>query len=232
MKVKQFQYSSDNLGYLVYGRSIAVAIDGGAVDEILDFVRVNGLQLRHILNTHSHMDHTVGNSALLKRSKAQYLDNQTLLKNKTFTLDGELIRVYSIPGHTLDSISFYLGDILITGDTLFQGKVGRCFSGDLKGFYRSIKTIMEFPEQTVIYSGHDYVEEYMDFVRRLEPDNPHIDEFLNKYDPSHVCSTLADEYRINPFLRFNDEKMIAILREKGLPVDTEFERWESLMSLM
>jgi hydroxyacylglutathione hydrolase len=97
---------------------------------------------------------------------------------------------------------------------LFQGKVGRCFSGDLKGFFKSVKTIMDFPEQTIIYAGHDYVEEYMDFARRLEPDNPYIDEFLANYDPSHVRSTLADEYRINPFLRFNQEKIISKLVDR------------------
>ena len=232
MKVKQFRYSSDNLGYLVYGQSSAIAIDGGAVDATLDFVQVNGLRLLYVLNTHNHMDHTVGNRALLSKSNAQLLDYKTLLKNKTLSLDGEQIHIYHTPGHTLDSISFHQENILITGDTLFQGKVGRCFSGDLKAFYKSVKTIMEFPEQTIIYAGHDYVEEYMGFVRRLEPDNPYIDEFLNKYNPVHVYSSLTDEYRINPFLRFNQEPIIAILKEKGLPVDTEFERWESLMSLM
>jgi hydroxyacylglutathione hydrolase len=37
MKVKQFRYSADNLGYLVYGKKEAMAIDGGAVDEMLAF---------------------------------------------------------------------------------------------------------------------------------------------------------------------------------------------------
>jgi hydroxyacylglutathione hydrolase len=232
MKVKQFRYSSDNLGYIVYGKSSAIAIDGGAVHEILDFIKINGLHLHYVLNTHNHMDHTVGNKALLSRSKAQFMDNKSLIKNKTLQLDGEQIHVYHTPGHTLDSISFHLGDVLITGDTLFQGKVGRCFSDDLKAFFTSVKTIMGFPEQTIIYAGHDYVEEYMDFAKRLEADNPSIDEYLKKYDPSHVRSTLADEYQVNPFLRFNQEKIISILREKGLPVETEYDRWESMLSLM
>ncbi len=232
MNVKQFRYSQDNLGYVVYGRSSAIAIDGGAVDPILDFIQASGLQLHYVLNTHTHMDHTLGNQMLLSRSKARFLDSKTLLKNKTLSLDNEQIRIYHTPGHTSDSIIFHLGDIIITGDTLFQGKVGRCFSGDLKGFYKSVKIIMDFPEQTIIYAGHDYVEEYMDFVRRLEPKNPYVDAFLKKYDPSQVRSTLADEYQINPFLRFNQEPIITILKEKGLPIETEYDRWESLMSLM
>ena len=232
MKVKQFRYASDNLGYLVYGVSSAMAIDGGAAHEIIDFLEGKSLHLRYVLNTHGHMDHTIGNKALLDRSGAQFLDNRTLLRDKTLSIDGEQIHIYHTPGHTFDSISFHLRDTLITGDTLFQGKVGRCFSGDLKAFLKSVKTLMEFPEKTIIYAGHDYVKEYMDFVRGLEPDNPYIDAYLNKYDPSHVCSTLAEEYRVNPFLRFNEDKVKSILREKGLPAETEYDRWESMMSLM
>ena len=232
MKVMQLRYSEDNLGYLIYGKSSAMAIDGGAVEEILDFTGAKGLDLLYVLNTHGHMDHTVGNRALLSRTGAQFIDSGSPLEKGKLSLEGEQVHIYHTPGHTLDSVSFHLGDMLITGDTLFQGKVGRCFSGNLKAFLGSVKILMGFPEQTIIYAGHDYVMEYMDFVRRLEPDNPYIDEYLEKYNPSHVHSTLADEYRINPFLRFNQEKIISILREKELPVETEQDRWESMMSLM
>jgi hydroxyacylglutathione hydrolase len=91
---------------------------------------------------------------------------------------------------------------------------------------------MEFPGETIVYAGHDYVEEYMEFAKQLEPDNTHIERFLGKYDPAHVYSTLDEEFKINPFLRFNDKKIISILQKRDLPVGTEYERWESLMSLM
>ncbi|OQW98815.1 MAG: hydroxyacylglutathione hydrolase, partial [Desulfobacteraceae bacterium A6] len=55
--------------------------------------------------------------------------------------------------------------------------------------------------------------------------------FLKKYNPEHVFSKLEDELRVNPYLRFNDSKMISVLKGRGLSVSTEFERWESLMSL-
>jgi len=232
MKVKQFRYSSDNLGYLIYGESSAIAIDGGAVKAILSFMELNGLQLKFVTNTHAHMDHTMGNKGLLAGSDAKYLDNKSLCKNGIIEIEGEKIGVYPTPGHTLDSVSFHLGNVLISGDTLFNGKVGRCFSGDLRGFYKSIKMIMALSGKTIIYAGHDYVEEYMGFAKELEPDNRHIDGFLKKYDPGHVWSTLDEEFKINPFLRFNDRKIISILEKRGLPVETEYERWESLMSLM
>jgi len=54
---------------------------------------------------------------------------------------------------------------------------------------------------------------------------------LKKYNAGHVFSKLEDEMKVNPYLRFNDSKMISVLKERGLPVATEFERWESIMSL-
>ena len=121
--------------------------------------------------------------------------------------------------------------MLITGDTLFNGTVGNCFSGDLKRFYDSIKLLMGFPGETIIYAGHDYVQESMAFAKNLEPDNRDIDLFLKKYDPEHVYSTIDEELKINPYLRFNESKIITLLKSKGLPVATEYERWESLMSI-
>ncbi len=91
---------------------------------------------------------------------------------------------------------------------------------------------MDLPGKTIIYAGHDYVEEYMGFAKELEPDNPYIERYLEKYDPAHVHSTLEEESRINPFLRFNDKKIISVLEKRDLPTKTEYERWESLMSLM
>ena len=231
MNIKQFRYSSDNLGYLLYAEKSAIAIDGGAVDQILSFAGQNSLQIEYVTNTHSHPDHTMGLKSLLGRSGAVYLDHNTLPAKGFIELAGEKIDVYLSPGHTGDSVTFRAGNFLVTGDTLFNGTVGNCFSGDLFAFYNSIVRLISFPKDTVVYAGHDYVEYSMSFARLVEPGNRDIDIFLKKYNPEHVFSMLEDELKVNPYLRFNDSKMISVLKEKGLPVSTEFERWESLMSL-
>lgn len=232
MEVRQFRYSEDNLGYLVYGNKTALAVDGGAVEEMMHFINDKGLQLAYITNTHCHMDHTVGNDGLLSRTGAEYLDFRTLLKWGKIDLDDGSLIIFHTPGHTRDSVCFYGDPYLLSGDTLFNGKVGRCFTGDEAGFLNSIKTLLALPDRTIVYAGHDYVEEYMEFARRLEPDNPHINAYLEDYDPEHVCATLGDEKKVDPFLRFNDPKIIDIFNKKGLAAETEAERWQSLMSLM
>lgn len=227
--VRQFRYASDNLAYLIHGEKEAAAVDGGAVDEILAFLKEQGLRLVFVLNTHSHYDHTSGNQELLKRSGAAFLENGDLRKKGFFTVDGEKITVYHTPGHTDDCLVFKTGDNLITGDTLFTGTVGNCFSGNLQGFYQSIQMIRSFPPETIIYPGHDYVRESLIYARTIEPGNPDIDRFLASYDPQNVFSTLKEEMKINPYLRLNDPKIIRMLEAEGLPVGTEYERWVSLM---
>jgi hydroxyacylglutathione hydrolase len=141
------------------------------------------------------------------------------------------VTVRLTPGHTSDSVVFAADDCLVTGDTLFNGTVGNCFSGDLKAFYRSIRLIMSYPGTTRIYAGHDYVAASLAFARHLTPDNAAIDAYADRYDRHHVTSTLDDERAVNPYLRFNDPEIIRLLESEGLPTDTEYQRWEGIMSI-
>ena len=231
MKIKQFRYSLDNLGYLVYGKHEAMAIDGGSVEQIQAFVAGKGLKLKYVTNTHSHADHTMGTSDLIKKLNAKYQDHKSLVEKKELFLEDRKIEVLNTPGHTSDSVCFYTGSCLITGDTLFNGTVGNCFSGDLDRFFKSIKLLLSYPDDTILYAGHDYVMESVAVARQYEPDNPDLDNYLKNYDPDHVHSMLADERRVNPYLRFNQDSIIALLKRKGLPVATEQQRWFSIMTL-
>lgn len=231
LKVKQFRYCVDNLGYLVYGTESGMAVDGGAADSIIDFLGEHQLALKYVANTHDHQDHTSGNDALLAATNARLLSGSDLPDGGRIALDGGKIRIIHTPGHTADSRSFHIDSFLLGGDTLFNGTIGNCFSGDLEGFYHSIRKLMELPDETIVYAGHDYVKASMAFARRLEPGNRAIGAFLRAYDPKHVFSTLADERRINPYLRFNEPAIVTLLAKLRLPRETEWERWQSLMSI-
>jgi hydroxyacylglutathione hydrolase len=231
LTVKQFRNDSDNLSYLIYGEKHAVAVDGVASNEILRFIKKQKLNLLFVTNTHGHPDHTSGNGSLLNASAAKLLHYEEITKNSVIELAEEKINVIDTPGHTNDSVCFYFNNYLITGDTLFNGTVGNCFSGSLENFYYSIKKIMRLHEETVIYAGHDYVKDSMTFARKLEPDNTYIDIFLRNYNPSHPVSALMEEKKINPYLRFNEKSIIEVLKKNNLPWETELQRWLSLMSI-
>ena len=91
MNIRQFRYGADNLGYLLYGEHAAMAVDGGAPGEMLEFLSGRGLFLQYVTNTHTHMDHTLGNRELLANSRAQYLDFNALLEMKKIELDGQTV---------------------------------------------------------------------------------------------------------------------------------------------
>lgn len=230
--IEQFRYGTDNFAYLIYGKEQAIAIDGGAWKEILSFLKQKNLILNLVTNTHSHYDHTSGNEYLLKATGAKFLNPSGLPDNYKIILEGETIAVYRTPGHTNDSVCFHTGNFLVSGDTLFNATIGNCFSGNLKSFYVSIKQLMNLPDETIIYAGHDYVAASLAFARHLEKENIDIDIFCNTLNSrSTLYSTMAEERKINPYLRFNEDSIISILKKNNLPHSTEWERWNSLMSI-
>ncbi|MBU2481110.1 MAG: hydroxyacylglutathione hydrolase, partial [Proteobacteria bacterium] len=134
-------------------------------------------------------------------------------------------------GHTMDSVTFKTKGFIITGDTLFNGTIGNCFSGDLLAFFNSLKRIISLPGSTKVYAGHDYVMESMQVAKTIEKDNPFIDEYIRRYDRSLIVSTLDDELHVNPYIRFNADSMIALLLKKKMPAQTEFDRFKSIMEI-
>jgi len=67
-------------------------------------------------------------------------------------------QVIETPGHTPGSVCFFneKEKIIFVGDALFKGSVGRTDlpGGNGKMLEQSLKKLMEFPEDTVVYSGH------------------------------------------------------------------------------
>ncbi|NNL42107.1 MAG: hydroxyacylglutathione hydrolase, partial [Desulfobacterales bacterium] len=78
---------------------------------------------------------------------------------------------------------------------------------------------------------HDYVEESMVYAKLIDKQNPEIDRYLEKYNSDHIISTLGDEKKADPYIRFNEKAMVKILDEKKLPRNTEYERFKSIYEL-
>ncbi|MBI5845928.1 MAG: hydroxyacylglutathione hydrolase [Deltaproteobacteria bacterium] len=231
MEVVQFRYSSDNLGYLLVDGDRAVAVDGGAVRDIARYVEEKGISLVSAFHTHNHADHTAGTGRLCAETGARLMSRDQLVRAGIVMVGNSVVKVLETPGHTDDSLCFLAGSNLVSGDTLFNFTVGNCFSGDLDAFYRSVALLMALPPETVVWAGHDYVAASLTFARILTPANPHIDEMKAKYDPARVCSTIAEELLVNPYMRFNEPDMVELLEQKGLARETELERFKSVMEL-
>jgi hydroxyacylglutathione hydrolase len=219
------------MAYVIHGTSDAIVIDGGAVSEILSYLDKKSLTLKYIFNTHNHGDHTSGNNKLLQETGASFVSVKKLIDEKTVHIENIKIKIIPTPGHTDDSICFYVNDCLITGDTLFNGTVGNCFSHDEASFVNSLKTILTLPDHTIIYAGHDYVLPAMRFAKKHALNDKAVDSFLKTYDSNHVCSKLGQEKKHNIFLISNSPKIKALLQSIEYDENDEAQRFRALKEI-
>ncbi|MCA1405239.1 MBL fold metallo-hydrolase [Ensifer sp. IC3342] len=82
-------------------------------------------------------------------------------------VDGERLSVGSIeggviysPGHTLASVTYVIGDAAFVHDTIFMPDSGTARAdfpgGDARQLWRSISAILALPDETRVFTGHDY----------------------------------------------------------------------------
>lgn len=155
-----------------------------AIQKILQF---HGLKVKFIIITHAHIDHIAGAQKLKKLTGAPIYYNEndlplvkmmdvqaSWLRMPTPEVappdaplnDGQIISITGLqgtvlhtPGHTQGSLCLYLPkqSLLISGDTLFAGSVGRTDlpGGDGKQLIRSIHSqILTLPDEVKVVPGH------------------------------------------------------------------------------
>ncbi len=159
---------------------------GGGTQYILREVKRRDLKPKFILLTHGHFDHTFELADLKIVLKIEsYIHEEDLWTFETlwdsglsvfglkmpkpeidnffngepsFELGSQVIRVIHTPGHTPGSVCYFLPDVkvLFTGDTLFQGSIGRTDlpGGDPIAMKGSLKKILSLDDDVVVYPGH------------------------------------------------------------------------------
>ena len=176
-------------------RQAAVIDPGGDAPEIVR--ALEGADLRYILLTHGHYDHTGGVAGLLEafpaaalyihradfqdvdpdlfplRTQVQgtnYYDEGAWI---TFGEDRIKLQVLHTPGHSEGSVTLRCGELLFCGDTLFAGSCGRTDfpGGSVPKMLASLRRLGELEGDFRVLPGH------------MEP------------------STLEAERRHNPYLR-------------------------------
>jgi hydroxyacylglutathione hydrolase len=171
MFFRQIQRHGDNFSYLIADPETkeAVVVDSSYnADEIIQTIKTQNLQLKYVINTHGHSDHTAGNTELCsifgakiaahKQSKA---DSDIQVEDGDVLTIGKIsIKVLYTPGHTPDGICLLIGNQkLLTGDTLFVGECGRTDlpGGNAKDMYDSLfNKLLKLNDNIEVYPGHDY----------------------------------------------------------------------------
>ena len=154
----------------------AVIDPGGEGARILDRAKADGVEIKLILLTHAHFDHTGGVDELCKAlpgvpvylhpADAQLLGTQVFPaigvdtvpygEGDTLTLGSLTISVLHTPGHTPGGVCLQVEDALFTGDTLFQGSMGRTDfpGGSYEQLMASLKRLGQLPGDYHVFPGH------------------------------------------------------------------------------
>jgi hydroxyacylglutathione hydrolase len=181
--------------YLIYkaGTRDGILVDPGSEPEFLiRRVREIGVTPLLILATHGHFDHIGAAQACKQAFKAPLACaaedeallslvaqapgiDQALKPGQELTAAGLVFKALATAGHTPGGMCYYFPEagLLFSGDTLFQGTVGRTDfpGGSARELTRSLRQeILPLPDETKVYPGHGEATT----LRREKKSNPYL----------------------------------------------------------
>lgn len=176
--------------YLVFDQKTkeAVVFDTGATAQpMLDFAKANGLKIKLILLTHTHIDHIVDLVRLKKETaapafvgeKEEFSDAEKFAAGKNFSVGRLKIESRQTSGHARGGITFVVSglarSVAIVGDALFCCSMG----GGAISFEEALRTnrqeIFSLPDNTIVCPGHGPLTT----VGEQKQHNPFYPEFQN-----------------------------------------------------
>ena len=157
---------------------------GDEIERILEIANHENMIITRLIATHCHVDHIAGaNTAMEKLDlpleicplgkdllgnvgpiAAAFGYSVSEIKEGGYLNEGDIVKIgkteFTIlhcPGHSPDSLCFYSEGVLIGGDVIFRGSLGRTDlpGGNTEHLMNSItEKIYNLPEDTIIYPGH------------------------------------------------------------------------------
>ena len=149
--------------------------DAGKISAAVESMQGNP---KYLILTHGHFDHVGGVKEIcskydipfyISKTDEEYMEKDnsvfgTLPKASGYLKEGDVvklgsreIKVIETPGHTKGGLCFLIDGKLFTGDTLFQGSIGRTdfIGGDMKEIISSIKNkLLPLGDDVEVYPGH------------------------------------------------------------------------------
>ena len=183
----------ENFVYLIgcpTKKEVAVVDPGWDSKKILSEAEKDGMKITSILISHAHYDHVNVLHELLADTDARvYLqkDEVPFLKvpkaNLKQTESGEKVQIGDIevefihtPGHTPGSQCFHVQGKLVSGDTRFINACGRTDlpGGNPEELYHSLTRLSKFPDETILYPGHNYAAKPTSTIKQEREKNPFL----------------------------------------------------------
>ena len=223
-------FGDNYIWLLTAGGKTCAVVDPGDEDPVFEILEERGLDLRYILLTHHHPDHTGGVPKLLERYEATVFgpaDERIPFVHQVCKEGDEIqlpdlnaaFRVLEVPAHTRSHIAFYGENVLFSGDTLFSLGCGRFFEGTATDMQKSLDKLAALPSNTQNYCAHEYTQANCAFALKVEPDNPALQARAREIDELRaegkitLPTTLADELATNPFLRTRENSVVEAARK-------------------
>ena len=212
----------------------ALAVDPLDHRRCLAAAGAEGWDITQVLNTHEHGDHTGGNEATIAATGAKLLAHAGA-KGRIPGIDvglaaGDVVKVgrtveleaLDTPGHTMSHVCLLSrtdAPALFCGDTLFNAGAGNCHNGGHpEELYETFAAqLARLPGETLVYPGHDYIANNLDFTLDREPGNARARALrgeIEGQDPHAAkVTTLALEKEVNAFFRLHSPGVVARLRQ-------------------
>jgi len=211
---------SDNYAFLVHNALTGetALIDAPEPAPIQAALDTHGWKLTDILLTHHHWDHIDGLPDL--RGTARVIGAEAdahrlppldlaVREGQTITVCGVDTEILDVSGHTIGHIAFHMPALAaaFTADSLMAFGCGRLFEGTPSQMWGSMQKLRALPDDTILYSGHEYTASNAKFALTIEPDNQDLISRSEQIKQARaagqptVPSTLALEKLTNPYLR-------------------------------
>jgi glyoxylase-like metal-dependent hydrolase (beta-lactamase superfamily II) len=154
----------DNNVYVIESLGEALIVDGAAEPQRI-LQGVASLEVKGILQTHNHPDHTGALPALVDSlgvpvfahpEDPMPVPTAPLTDGQVLGVGDAKVTVLHTPGHTPGSASFHVGDNLFTGDTLFPGGPGSTDHDPVRfmQIMESLRRLFELADDTRVCPGH------------------------------------------------------------------------------
>ncbi|MCP4047419.1 MAG: hydroxyacylglutathione hydrolase [Gammaproteobacteria bacterium] len=223
-------FDDNYIWLLTAGGKACAVVDPGDEDPVLEVLKQRGLDLRYILLTHHHYDHTGGVTALLNHFQATVFgpDDDRIPFVNHVCRDGDQIElpeldvafhVLEVPAHTRSHIAFYGENVVFSGDTLFSLGCGRFFEGTAADMQKAMDKLAALPAETLNYCAHEYTQANCTFALKVEPANAALQARAQEIDRLRsegkitLPTSLGEELATNPFLRTRENSIVETARK-------------------